>query len=123
MTEPRISVEDRGEEGIKSLCFVYLPVCKMTIFISSIKPMFSLDFLLLLMYLKTTITTTKKNLFIVPHSISHLQHLQLSFGCMNFLPTKASSLPMSLELASSVHTLSFFIPAVRDSNSNNSWLP
>lgn len=31
--EPSISVEDRGKEGIKGLCFVCIPVCEVTILI------------------------------------------------------------------------------------------
>lgn len=31
--EPIIIVEDRGKEGIKTLCFVYVPACKVTILI------------------------------------------------------------------------------------------
>ena len=33
VSEPIISVEDRGKEGIKCLCFVCVLVCKMTILI------------------------------------------------------------------------------------------
>ena len=30
---PIIGVKDRGEEGIKRLCFVYIPICEVTNFI------------------------------------------------------------------------------------------
>jgi len=31
---PIIGVEDKGEEGIKRLCFVYTPICEVTNFIN-----------------------------------------------------------------------------------------
>jgi len=49
--EPIISVEYRGKEGIKHLCFIYVPFLRWQIS-SGKEPMFSLVLLLLLTYFK-----------------------------------------------------------------------